>query len=203
MREIVANTSQEIIDPDKVLPDAILPDDDPKAFKLLGGWIYTRRIDGDLGKLKGTNESPKGSFKGLFMAMKLPIFVKLCILAEKYKMRRLQDESINFLINFMNATQTRPNPSCWLEVYKHTLPKSKLRLLISRLAAWQLSQHDELDGVLGMDSVSILSRNDDLRADILALQDGNPRSQFTDPLLAPRYNYHSDQLPESWSRSRC
>ncbi|KAF7875245.1 hypothetical protein EAF04_002417 [Stromatinia cepivora] len=188
---IVANIWQEILDPVKELPDAILPDDDPKAFKLLVGWIYTDKIDGELGKLARTTASSNGSFKGLFMSMKLPILVKLCIIAEKYEITRLQDESIDFLIKFMIDTKARANPSCWLEVYKHTIPKSKLRLLISRIAVWQLSQEGGLDGA-GADLGSILSRSEELRFDISALAEGNIGGIPADPLLAPACDYYSD-----------
>ncbi|KAJ8064278.1 hypothetical protein OCU04_006624 [Sclerotinia nivalis] len=189
---IVANTSQEILDPVKELPDAILPDDDPKAFKLLVGWIYTDKIDGELGKLASTTASSNGSFKGLFMSMKLPILVKLCIIAEKYEITRLQDESIDFLIKFMIDTKARANPSCWLEVYKHTIPTSKLRLLISRVAVWQLSQEGGCDGACDTDLESIFSRSEELRFDISALAEGNMGGIPADPLLAPTCDYYSD-----------
>ncbi|KAF5875763.1 uncharacterized protein Bfra_011525 [Botrytis fragariae] len=192
---MVANTFEEFLDPVKEVPDVILANDDPKAFKLLVDWVYTDKIDGGLSKIasiENTTTPSKGSFKGLFMSMKLPILVKLCILAEKYHVSRLQDESIDFLIKFMIDTKARANPSCWLEVYKHTIPKSKLRLLISRIAVWQMSQVGGLDGVSDMDLESIFSRNEELRFDISTLTEDNMGVSLADPLLAPACDYYSD-----------
>ncbi|CCD52535.1 hypothetical protein ACHAO1_005959 [Botrytis cinerea] len=192
---MVANTSEEFLDPVKEVPDAILAHDDPKAFKLLVDWVYTDKIDGGLSKIasiEDTTTPSKGSFKGLFMSMKLPILVKLCILAEKYHISGLQDESINFLIKFMVDTKARANPSCWLEVYKHTIPKSKLRLLISRIAVWQMSQEGGLDGISDENLESIFSRSEELRFDISTLTEDNMGGSRADPLLAPACDYYSD-----------
>ncbi|KAF7909215.1 uncharacterized protein EAE98_012294 [Botrytis deweyae] len=192
---MVANTFEEFLDPVKEIPDVILANDDPKAFKLLVDWVYTDKIDGGLNKIasiENTTMPSKGSFKGLFMSMKLPILVKLCILAEKYHIPRLQDESIGFLIKFMVDTKARANPSCWLEVYKHTISKSKLRLLISRIAVWQMSQVGGLDGVSDIDLDSILSRSEELRFDISTLTEDNMGGSLADPLLAPACDYYSD-----------
>lgn len=192
---IVANTSEEFLDPVKELPDAILADDDPKAFKLLIDWVYTDKIDVDLGKFAGiekTSAPSKGSIKGLFMSMKLPILVKLCILAEKYHVARLQDESMDFLIKFMVDTKARANPSCWLEVYKHTIPKSKLRLLISRIAVWQISQDGGVAAAGDADLESIFSRSEELRFDVSTLTQHNVGGSLSDPLLAPACDYYND-----------
>ncbi|TGO63350.1 hypothetical protein BOTNAR_0101g00240 [Botryotinia narcissicola] len=192
---MVANTFEDFLDPVKEIPDVVLANDDPKAFKLLVDWVYTNKIDGGLSKITSiekTTTPSKVSFKGLFMSMKLPILVKLCILAEKYRISRLQDESIDFLIKFMVDTKAKANPSCWLEVYKHTSPKSKLRLLISRIAVWQMSQVGGLDGVSDMDLESIISRSEELRSDISALTEDNMEGSLADPLLAPAGDYYSD-----------
>ncbi|APA08313.1 hypothetical protein sscle_03g030830 [Sclerotinia sclerotiorum 1980 UF-70] len=191
---IIADTSQEILDPVKELPDAILSDEDPQAFKLLVGWIYTDKIDSELGKPASnlTPTSSTSSLQGLCMSMKLPILFKLCIMAEKYKITRLQDESINFLIKFMIDTKAKANPSCWLEVYKHTIPQSKLRLLISRVAVWQLFQEGGCDGVGNLELESIFSRSEELRFDVLALADGSMGGVPEDPLLVPGCEYYRD-----------
>ncbi|ESZ89669.1 hypothetical protein SBOR_9947 [Sclerotinia borealis F-4128] len=183
---------KEAVDQATKIADAVLADDDPRAFKLLVGWMYSNRIEGDLEKGTDTVDtiSSKGSLKGLLKSIKLPIFIKLCILAENYEMPHLQDESIDFLVQYMIDTRTSPNPSCWLEVYKNTSRTSKLRVLFARIAVWQLSQEGGPNGAEAMDML-VLSRSRDLRRDISILMEGNLGGTLADPLLAPACDYHS------------
>ncbi|KAI9646438.1 hypothetical protein NHQ30_004430 [Ciborinia camelliae] len=184
---------QEAADPAEEMPDFILVDDDPKAFKLLVGWLYTGTIERDFEKFSNPTDTSsfKGSLKGLLKSINLPIYIKLCILAEKYEITRLENEAMNILIKFMTETKARANTSCWLEVYKNTTSRSALRLLFSRIAVWQLSQEGGFDGSGAMDLESVLCRNEDLRLDISALMKVNMGSRPADPLLASVCNCHN------------
>ncbi|QSZ35759.1 hypothetical protein DSL72_006881 [Monilinia vaccinii-corymbosi] len=183
----------QAFDPDtQLLPDVELINDDPRAFKLLVGWLYMDTIDGDFDMdSRSASKLPRMvSFGGLLKSIKLPIYIKLCLFAELYEITRLENEAINFLIKFMIDTQTRPNPSCWLEVYRRTRSTSALRVLFSRIAAWQLSQGG-LDGAGAMDLESILCRNEELRRDISTLRRDRGGARPADPFLAPPCDYHN------------
>ncbi|KAB8289976.1 hypothetical protein EYC80_010303 [Monilinia laxa] len=192
-KESFGDSFEQIAEPDcQIIPDVVLVNDDPSAFRLLAGWLYMDTIDGDFDKSASSSGklSPKGSFRGLIMSMRLPIYIKLCILAELYEITRLENEAINFLIKFMIDTKTRPNPSCWLEVYKQTNSRSALRVLFCRIAVWQLSQNGS-DDAGTMDLESILCRNEELRRDIESLKDSNEGDGPADPFLAPDCDYHN------------
>lgn len=192
-KESFGDSFEQIAEPDnQIIPDVVLVNDDPSAFKLLAGWLYMDTIDGNFdnsassaGKL-----TSKGSFRGLITSMRLPIYIKLCILAELYEITRLENEAINFLIKFMIDTKTRPNPSCWLEVYKQTNSRSALRVLFCRIAAWQLAQNGS-EGAGTMDLESILCRNEELRQDIATLVESDEGGSPADPFLAPDCDYHN------------
>lgn len=190
--QVFSDTPYEEILDDRILPDIALPEDDPKAFKLFAEWLYTDKIDDNFRKSATSmdNNSRKQSLTGLLNSIKLPIYIKLCILAEQYEITPLENEAINFLIKFMVDTKARANPSCWLEVYKRTGSTSALRVLFSRIAAWQLSHKDGLDAVTAKHLRSIVGRNEELRLDIVNLMESNMEDPVN-PFLQPACDYHN------------
>ncbi|RAL62360.1 hypothetical protein DID88_004926 [Monilinia fructigena] len=50
-KESFGDSFEQIAEPDcQIIPDVVLVNDDPSAFKLLAGWLYMDTIDGDFDK---------------------------------------------------------------------------------------------------------------------------------------------------------
>jgi hypothetical protein len=98
---------------------ANLPDDDPKALKLLVGWVYGGKIE-----VPADAEGP------------IDILLGLSAMANKFALSSLADEAIEYLNAMMLARNWLPSASQMAKAYRLTPSGSKLRLLMSHICVF-------------------------------------------------------------------
>ncbi|PVH82575.1 hypothetical protein DL98DRAFT_487740 [Cadophora sp. DSE1049] len=94
--------------------EASLPEDDPRAFDMLVSWLYSGSV---LNHACGD-------------------FIRIFILAEKYGIVCLADNTMDAFIQSGLRSRKRPGAKYWAQAYEGTHEGSKLRLFMSRCWAY-------------------------------------------------------------------
>jgi hypothetical protein len=155
---------------------ANMPDDDPKAFKLLLGWVY-------LGKIEVPTDAngPVDSY------------IELFAMAEKFTLSRLADEVIEYLNAMMKAENLLPGTTQMVKAYQRTPSGSRLRLLMAHCCVFiTLSYTDDLcNNAWSKDKLqTAFKENDDHWSDVLSLMRSQSGKIQLDPRKRPACDYH-------------
>lgn len=163
---------------------AKFPEDDPVAFKLLIGWVYTKVIEIP----KDENEESPVTY-----------LLRLFVLVEKLMVVTLADRAIELLSKYCAATSVLPHVDVLNEEYKETPEDSKLRLWIARAMAHQF-RNSPSDTYEAEPMKMLLADNVDLLGDFLValkiLESDRNDSKPSDPSDFPLCDYHQHAKSE-------
>ena len=153
-----------------------LPEEDPETIEHFQLWLYTKSI-------LDTNESAQHT--------KYPILVDLYVFAESHLIPKLQNITIDTIIQKINIESNVPRISA---MYKNTIDGSPLRRLITHFTArngilnkwsWDIGNEEKL-----------CSSKEYLRDVILALYEGKEKPQEQDCWkIRCDYHVHSEGDP--------
>lgn len=150
---------------------ADFPEDDPQAFGLLVGWLYSGEIDvvKDLGHTDDV--------------------INLFALAEKLMVDNLADDTMNHLITFMKAKDYLATTNQMVRGYTITHCGSRLRLFLARTYVYTTLHFSDKYGIHSPWSNARLQKavtdNADLLGDVLPMM----RLQAGKLLVDPRYEH--------------
>ncbi|KAE8452599.1 hypothetical protein EG329_013858 [Mollisiaceae sp. DMI_Dod_QoI] len=172
-----------------VSQSAEFPEDNPTAFKLLIGWIYTQHVE---------DPYEFDTARGLRHCSSRQI-IALYALAEKYNILRLQDQSMDHLVKHCIDRKKWLFAQTMGWAYENTHANSKLRLYVARhfvfvtLCSQRGRDKSWTDDIMR----SELMKNEDLFKDVFALLRDYAGKMPSDPnkALACDYHQHSSTEP--------
>tara|TARA_R110002060_G_scaffold50321_5_gene61128 strand:+ start:3169 stop:3747 length:579 start_codon:yes stop_codon:yes gene_type:complete len=102
---------------------AFLLEGDPKAFDMLASWLYS-------GKVYNADHRQRA-------------YIELFILAEKYDIVRLADNTMDAYVHAVIFTRHRPTSTLCAAAYEGTQEESKIQLFMSRYWAYGLINDED------------------------------------------------------------
>jgi hypothetical protein len=162
---------------------ANMPDDNPKVFKLLLGWVY-------VGKVEVPAEA-----QGV-----VDLYIELYALAEKLNVFRLADEVMEYLHETLLVNNEIPVPNHMVKAYQLTPSGSKLRLLIAHICVFIiLTYRDEATNFAWSNDKlrGAFKENEDFWSDVLNLLRQQSGKTQVDPRKRPACDYHQHASTEA------
>ncbi|KAL5316642.1 hypothetical protein ACEPPN_015691 [Leptodophora sp. 'Broadleaf-Isolate-01'] len=157
--------------------EALLPEDDPKAFDMFASWLYRSTVK-DLGHEPGD-------------------FIDLFAFAEKYGIVCLMDSTMDSFIGFLIKKKTRPGINHFPRAYARTHYGSKLRLFLSRIWAYGVLNEDDNGKWASSTLVPTGEKAQEILIDGMTQLRGlnqsksrNGKKLLENPKLAPLCDYH-------------
>ncbi|KAH7384763.1 hypothetical protein BKA64DRAFT_711884 [Cadophora sp. MPI-SDFR-AT-0126] len=154
---------------------ASLPEDDPRVFDMLSSWLYSSSV-------------PSQRFGD---------FIRLFILAEKYGIHRLTDNTMDALIQYLLRSNFRPSAKETAQAYEGTREGSKMRLFMSR--CWAYGVLNDKDSTkwptsslvpIGEKSTEILIDGMDHLRNMNTVKLAKGKQLMCNPKKAPPCDYH-------------
>lgn len=176
--------------------EATLSDDNPKSFTIFVSWLYTGTVE--------TRVDERSLIK---------VYIGLFVLAEKYLITQLADQTMDAFIQRSLIRRTFPDLSMMTLAYAQTYACSKLRLYMARSWSYILLEQDEAgtwttETMVGgsQDTLNLMLYGLKLIRNLNRKQNLKGSKLMECPRLAPACDYHQhsaeDVCPQSKKRKR-